>query len=275
MKCEDDILIPAGAESVKRKARFWTEGTEGTEGYMKEEIILGKWTEDKLNRLLEEASAIGDSGSRVDFLSGQFLETPYEGSTLIGDMDTTEVFVVNLAAFDCFTFIDCIEAMRRSRSYSLFKENLKDLRYRSGEVAFKDRNHFFTDWTASNPDLVADVTGFIGAQKCRHAGKRLNEKKEGIFFLPGVALRLREVTYIPSACVDEEVVGRLKTGDYVGIYSEAEGLDVSHVGIVIKKKGAICLRHASSVKTKREVVDEDLKKYLESKPGIIILRPKA
>ena len=272
MNCEDDILIPAGAESAKRKARFWTEGTEG---YMQEEIILGKWTEDKLDRLLEEASAIGESGARVDFLSGQFLKTRYEESTLIGDINTTEVFVVNLAAFDCFTFIDCIEAMRRSKSFSLFKKNLKDLRYRSGEVAFENRNHFFTDWKEFNPDLLADVTESIGEEKCRRAGKRLNEKKEGVPFLPGVALRLREVTYIPSRCVDEEVVGRLETGDYVGIYSEIEGLDVSHVGIVIKKKDTICLRHASSAKTKREVVDEDLKKYLESKPGIIVLRPKA
>ncbi len=88
-------------------------------------------------------------------------------------------------------------------------------------------------------------------------------------------MRLREVAYIPSKCVDAEVTKKLKTGDYVGIYSEQEGLDVSHVGIVIKKKDAIDLRHASSVKTKRGVVDEDLKKYLESKPGIIVLRPKA
>ena len=106
---------------------------------MKEVIVLGKWTEDELDRLLEEASTIGEPGARVDLLSGQFLEAQYEESTLIGDINTTEVFVLNLAAFDCFTFIDCIEAMRRSKSYSLFKENLKNLRYRSGKIDFKNR----------------------------------------------------------------------------------------------------------------------------------------
>lgn len=242
---------------------------------MKEEILFGKWTEDKLDRLLKEASTISDCGARVDFLSRQFLKTQYKESTLIGDINTTEVFVLNLAAFDCFTFIDCIEAMRRSKSYSLFKENLKNLRYRSGKIAFKNRNHFFTDWKVFNPDLFVDVTKEIGEERCKLASKRLNEKKEGVFFLPGVASKLREVTYIPSICVDKKVVEKLMTGDYIGIYSKEEGLDVSHVGIAIKKKGAIDLRHASSLRTKREVLDEDLIKYLESKPGIIVLRPKA
>ena len=242
---------------------------------MKEEILLGKWTEDGLDRLLKEASAIVEPGRRADFLSRRFLETRYKESTLIGDANIEEVFIVDLTAFDCFTFIDCIEAMRRSRSFSLFKENLRKLRYRSGTVAFENRNHFFTDWKEFNAELVVDVTRSVGEGRCKPAGKRLNEKKEGVFFLPGIALRLREVAYIPSVCVDETVIERLKTGDYVGVYSEKEGLDVSHVGIVIKKKHGVDLRHASSLKTKREVVDEDLKKYLESKPGIIVLRPKA
>lgn len=242
---------------------------------MKEEILLGKWTEDELDTLLKEASTISDSGVRVGFLSSRFLGAPYEESTLIGDINTTEVFAVNLAAFDCLTFVDCIEAMRRSESFSLFKKNLKVIRYRSGKIAFKDRNHFFTDLEAFNPDLIVDATKCIGEQRCKRVSKRLNEKKEGAFFLPGVDVRLRDVTYIPSICVDEKIVEGLKTGDYVGIYSEKEGLDVSHVGIVIKKKDSIYLRHASSLETKRKVLDEDLKKYLDSKPGIVVLRPKA
>ena len=99
---------------------------------MKEEIILGKWTEDTMDRLLNEASTINDSSARVDFLSRQFLKTLYKESTLTGDKHTSEVFVVNLEELDCFTFVDYVEAMRRSKSFSLFKENLKKVRYRSG-----------------------------------------------------------------------------------------------------------------------------------------------
>ncbi len=84
---------------------------------MKEQILLGKWSEEKLNDLLREASSINGPGKRIDFLSGQFLDTKYQESTLIGNADTAEVFVINLEGFDCFTFLDYIEAMRRSVSF--------------------------------------------------------------------------------------------------------------------------------------------------------------
>jgi hypothetical protein len=67
----------------------------------------------------------------------------------------------------------------------------------------------------------------------------------------------------------------MRTGDYVGIYSEIKGLDVSHVGIVIKDGDKIYLRHASSQKKQRKVVDQDFKDYIFKKPGIIVFRPKA
>jgi hypothetical protein len=34
------------------------------------------------------------------------------------------------------------------------------------------------------------------------------------------------------------------------------------------------LRHASSLKKNRRVIDEDLKEYLKTKPGIIVFRPR-
>jgi hypothetical protein len=64
----------------------------------------------------------------------------------------------------------------------------------------------------------------------------------------------------------------LRTGDYAGLYTEKSGLDVSHVGIIIKERGATLLRHASSLQKK--VIDQDLVKYLTDKPGLVVLRPK-
>jgi hypothetical protein len=240
---------------------------------MMEQLLLGKWSEEKLNDLLREASSITGPGKKIDFLSGQFLDTKYEGSTLIGDADTAEVFVINLEGLDCFTFLDYIEAMRRSVSFSEFKVNLKKVRYRSGQITFESRNHFFTDWKEFNSGLIVDVTKHITSSKSKDISKRLNEKSGETFFIPGITCSSREVTYIRSMDVDDSILENLKTGDFIGIYSELDGLDVSHVGIFIRDRGKVSLRHASSAEKYRRVIDEDFKTYLQNKPGIIVFRP--
>ncbi|MEC4685634.1 MAG: N-acetylmuramoyl-L-alanine amidase-like domain-containing protein [Nitrospirota bacterium] len=239
-----------------------------------ERILLGRWTQDELGRIISEASEIRDVGKRIDFLSGRFLGVKYQASTLIGDMNTPEVFVIDLQGVDCFTYLDYIEAMRLSRSFSEFKENLKRVRYRSGKVAFENRNHFFTDWSVFNSAYVDDITGKIGGLRTKSIRKVLNLRKDGTYFLPGITPREREIQYIPSDAIDETVIKRLRTGDYVGIYTKIQGLDVTHTGIIIKKQGRVYLRHASSAKTKRKVIEQDLIAYISKTPGLIVLRPK-
>lgn len=241
---------------------------------MAEIIKLGRWTEESVERMLVEASSIADTGTRIEFISAQFLNTPYKGSTLAGGINTPEVFVIDLSAVDCFTFIDYIETMRRADSFALFKKNLKDLRYRGGNIAYTERNHFFTDWSVYNQDFIEDVTEEASASQFRKAEKRLNEKKDGTPYLPGISASVRRVSYIPSGDVHGAVAASLKTGDYIGIYSEDTGLDVTHAGVIIRKKDTVFLRHASSRKTNGGVVDEDLLEYLKTRPGIIVLRPK-
>ena len=237
-----------------------------------ESIILGEWTETRLNDVLREAAKIQDAGERISFLSKKFLGISYRESTLIGDVNTPEIFVVNLEGVDCFTFIDYIEAMRLSGSLDEFKENLKKVRYKSGNVSFQSRNHFFNDWIEFNPDFVDDITEEIGGRNIVKTQKVLNLKEDGSCYLAGIQAREREIKYIPPGAVDDFVIEKLKTGDYAGIYSEKAGLDVSHVGIIIKTANGIYLRHASSIK--RKVVDEDFKEYMNGKPGLIVLRAK-
>lgn len=237
----------------------------------KEIIITEKFTEDKINFILSLSSKILQRGKRIGFISDHFLGIPYKRSTLIGGIDEEEVFVINLKEMDCFTFIDYVEAMSLSKSYDLFKENLKRVRYKNGEIKFERRNHFFTDWIENNSDFIEDVTEDVGGLNTRSILKTLNLKGDRNFFIQGINPKNRKIKYIPSLFVPL-IREKLKTGDYIGIYSEIIGLDVSHVGIIIKNRGAIYLRHASSVKG--SVVDEDLEDYLQDKAGIIILRPK-
>ena len=240
----------------------------------KEFILLGKWTSEKLDAILHESSKINDAGLRIDYLSKQFLGTPYQESTLVGDINTPEVFVINLEAVDCFTLLDYIESMRRSFSFDEFRENLRKVRYRGGEVSFKNRNHFFTDWCEFNSNFIDDVTMQIGGKKVRSIMKLLNQREDGSYYLPGIQLKDRLITYLPVDMIDDTILSELRTGDYIGIYSEEQGLDVSHVGIFIKRENDIFLRHASSLTEYRKVVDQDFRDYMADKPGILVFRNK-
>jgi hypothetical protein len=241
-------------------------------GNYREIINTGAWNIAQLDTLLARASQINDTPSRIDFLSRQFTGVPYKAETLVGSPQTQEELVINLAGVDCFTFVDYVEAMRRSETFAAFKKNLRKVRYQNGMVDYKKRNHFFTDWIVCNSGFIDDVTGQIGREKSNKTEKLLNAAEGGKTLLPGIAVRKREVTWIPSELVDDIVLSRLKTGDYLGIYSDQKDLDVTHVGIVIRKGTAILFRHSSSQEKFRRVIDQDLKTYLLHKRGIVILR---
>jgi len=249
-------------------------GRVNASGDASEIINTGAWTIEELNALIVQASKIKDTSQGINFISRQFRGIPYREKTLVGGMQTPEVFTINLAGVDCFTFLDYVEAMRRSKSFDNFKENLKKIRYQSGLVDYQHRNHYFTDWIEFNADLVADVSEQIGADKTKKVIKTLNNGADNKPLLPGVPRRKREISYIPTKDLREVIVERLKTGDYVGIYANRPDLDVSHVGIIIRDGNKLLFRHASSQSQRRTVIDEDFMKYVSSKPGIIILRPK-
>jgi len=239
-------------------------------GRVKEWVNLGKWSREEIEGILQEASVIGRIPERISLISSAFLGTPYGESTLIGGSDEAEVLVIDLASMDCFTFIDYVEAMRLSSSFGDFRGHLTKVRYKRAVIAYGTRRHFFTDWRYT--DRVKDVTREIGARKAVRVARTLNRKADGSLILPGIPERERRITFVPSTSVDASVMESLRTGDYVGIYTQAEGLDVSHVGIVIRDGGRLLFRHASSIQ--RKVRDQDFLPYISGKPGIVVLRPK-
>jgi hypothetical protein len=238
------------------------------------QILLGGHTAEELERILRTASNTGIAGERIQLLSSHFLGTGYAESTLIGDYKTPEIFVINLERVDCMTFVEYIEAMRLSSSFPEFIANLKKVRYKSGVVDFHARNHFFTDWKEFNSDLIEDVTERIGGTKTVRIQKNLNRMEDGTAFLRGIQAEIREISYIPPDSIDSEVIANLEVGDYIGIFSHLQGLDVSHVGIIVRHDDGVYFRHASSQPEFRLVVDQDFRDYISSKPGIIVFRPK-
>ncbi len=237
-------------------------------------IDLGRWTAAELDLIIREASLIKDCGLRIGFLSGFFLGLEYKEATLIGDSGASEVFVLNLSGVDCFTFIDYVEAMRLSDSFEGVLNNLQKVRYQNGAVNYKDRKHFFTDWPAYEPATVDDITEQIGGRKIKSVSKMLNRQEDGTLLLPGIKSPQRTINYIAPENIDDSMLQKLRTGDYAGIYSTLQGLDVSHVGIIIKDGNTVTLRHASSDRRFRKVMDQNLQEYMSGKPGLIILRPR-
>src|SRR6185369_6545399 len=74
---------------------------------------------------------------------------PYK-STLIGSASVPEVFTADTKAFDCVTYVETVLALAHSENRSQFRDALKGIRYESGKVDWKRRNHYMTQWLRNN-----------------------------------------------------------------------------------------------------------------------------
>ena len=227
----------------------------------------------EISRILEGIDRTAAPGEQVSQASAPFIDTPYAANTLGGGPGEPERLVANLSAVDCFTLIDYVEAMRRSAAAEQFVDQLVQLRYKGGNIDWAERRHFLTEWAAAGSGWLEDVTSTIGAGHAVTVTRQLNRDDRGGMLLPGVPVQEREITYIPGEEIDGKVLDRLQTGDYLGLYTHRAGLDVTHVGIVIRRGDRLFLRHASL--TAERVVDSDLAAYLSGRPGIVVIRPVA
>lgn len=241
---------------------------------LKPKVDYGSFSIEQLEQVVEISGFFKDEGEKIDYISSKFLGTAYQENTLTGNINTPEIFTINLGGMDCYTYLDYVEGLSISKAFNQFEDSVKTIRYKKAMVEFKKRNHFFSDWSVYNKERVKDVTKEIGGEKAESTTKYLNKKKDGTFYLPGISVVEREIAYIPSEAIDEDILKKMNTGDYAGIYTDLDGLDVSHTGIIIKKKDKVYLRHASSKDINRKVVDDDLVEYFSNKPGIIIYRSK-
>lgn len=235
-------------------------------------VELGKWTAHDINTLLHTAQSLSDEGVKIDYISSRFLNTPYKAHTLIGSAKKPEQFTVRLDGVDCMTYIESVEALRRSHSFEQFLGAVKSVRYKNGSVAFQNRNHFFLNWRDNNSPFIADVTRQVGDTASHSIVKHLNEPWQKPL-IPGIPVVGALVHYIPGYRIDHKILSRLKSGDYVGLYTDRSGLDVSHVGIVVKKGTQTFFRHASNEPYVNKVVDSAFVDYFKYQRGFIVLRP--
>ena len=195
-------------------------------------------------------------------LSSKFLGVKYVSHALSNNNINSqrENLIIDFDALDCFTYIDTIEALKGSHDKISFVNSLIDTRYKSGKITYENRNHFFSDWIESN--RMIDITCTLG--NCQEKIKYLNQNEK---YLKEIKTVKRKISYINTKDIDSSL---LLDGDYVGIYTDKEALDVTHTGIIIKNDNKIFLRHASSLK--KEIIDSDLFEYTKNKLGIVVYR---
>ena len=235
-------------------------------------LDLGRFSPQSLEEIIVRARGLEPAGLRIEFLSRHFLDVPYGAERLVGAADAPEALTINLAALDCYTYLDYVEALRRSRTFDEFPGQVTAVRYRQGEVSWRNRRHFFSDWVTGASGPVRDVTAHLGGAATAYARKELNRADDGGVLLEGIPVVERTVAYIPAGQLDEPLTRRLATGDYLGVFAQADGLDVTHAGIAVQRPDGPYFRHASTLRGQRRVVEVPLLDYFRKTPGMVVYR---
>ena len=236
----------------------------------------------------EKNSPIGDLIVKAGSF---FIGTPYVSHTLETE---PEQLVIKLREVDCNTYAEYVLAISRTiksdnPSFEKFAQELQNMRYHKGVIdGYTSRIHYFSDWIFENSkkNLVKDISEEIAKTPyplqinfmSTHPESYIQLKDSAL--IPLIAKQEKEISsrkmfYIPEEKLPE-VEYLLKDGDIVGITTRIKGLDILHVGILVRKENRIHLMHASSVLEKVVVSEETLEEYLlNSKPatGIMVARP--
>lgn len=221
--------------------------------------------EARIARLIGEAKALPTIARRVEFISRALIGTPYRGYTLIGGPRQAEQFVVRDDVFDCVTFCEIVLAAAMVHAPDQFETTLRQIRYRDGRIAWRERNHYFSEWSERN--IANHVCRPVAWPEATTVDKTLN-------WMPELGPRRMSLLSIPrvSLLANKE---RLATGDIIGFLSQRPRLDYFHVGfIVIDADGGLWLRHAA--KSRHRVLDQPLGHFLKHNrvQAVTLLRPQ-
>ncbi len=238
----------------------------------------------RINQLLQEgiASGIKTPNELVAFYADRLLGTPYVALTLEGD---EELLTINIDELDCTTFVETLYALARTTmncrySWLDYAANLENVRYRNGEMGdYSSRLHYISEWILNNasrgnlkevtPDLphanyLIKTIDFMTNHKDSYRSLKDNsamvEKIKGY----EMALRNHRMPYLKKSWLgDKAVKAALRDGDFMGLVTKIEGLDISHLGIIHKDdKGEIYLLDASMSGGKVMLESKNLRDHL-------------
>ncbi len=244
---------------------------------------LGKFSKDS-------ALPMGDLVLKIGF---DFLNTPYVAKTL--DKTKEEKLVINLHQLDCTTFAENCLALARTiksenPSVASFCSELEKIRYRNGKMdGYASRLHYFCEWISDNETkhIVKAMASEMGGQPLPvNLNFMSTHPKEYPQLLddPATTDQIQKIEakvsaqkfyYIPTEQF-QSIEGKVMDGDIVTITTSIPGIDVLHVGILLKKEGRVYMLHASSSVMKVTVSSEPFTQYLSKSKkatGAMIARP--
>ncbi len=215
--------------------------------------------------LIEQAKALPNISRRIEAISRALIGTRYAAHTLIGGPRRDEVFVVREDAFDCVTYNEFVLAAAMARDLPGFETALRNIRYRNGEVAWRERNHYYADWSRNN--IENGVCRAVELGETVKLDKSSNSE-------PGLGRRSWTLDVTPQAVLLANAA-KLLAGDIVGFVSRRANLDYFHTGFVaFGNKDELLLRHASSAH--HRVVNEPMRRFIaiNGVKYVTVLRPQ-
>lgn len=247
-----------------------------------------------INALLEKgaASGITTANDLVVFYAKELLGKPYVAHTLEGE---TEMLTINIHQLDCTTFVETLYALTRTTlsgrfSWRDYAFNLENLRYRDGLMTdYSSRLHYISDWINNNRmrgnmrEITSDIPTAVTKDKSinfmsSHSSSYASLKNDS-----AMIARIRKVedgyrnyrmTYIRKSTLGrDDVRAAMRSGDFVGLVTNIDGLDISHMGIIYKdERGEVFLLDASMSGGKVQLEEKPLSAYLKSSKSNIGVR---
>ena len=246
----------------------------------------------KINELLSQGaqSGITKPNELVSFYAHKLLGTPYVAHTLEGEC---EMLTINIDELDCTTFIETLYALTRATlnerlSWRDFAFYLENLRYRAGKMTdYSSRLHYISEWIIDNNARGNLIDATRDMPDCLYIVKDINYMSKHRDSYPALSdsltfekicnhemgFRNHRFPYLKKEWLaQKKYINALRSGDFVGLVTKINGLDISHLGIIEKIDGKAYLLDASSSEKKVVIEDEVLYDYLRHSKNIMGMR---